>query len=96
MEFLTEKWFFRSRERGMLSAEGYQSKMRGAINAYRVVFLITVYLGAVISLDVVWNLADIFNALMALPNLLCLLFLSNVIVSETRKYLWNDNLDKEG
>ena len=96
MEFLTEKWFFRSRERGMLSAESYQAKMRGAINAYRVIFLITVYLGAVISLDVVWNLADIFNALMALPNLLCLLFLSNVIVSETRKYLWNDNLDKEG
>ena len=62
----------------------------------RVVFLITVYLGAVISLDVVWNLADIFNALMALPNLLCLLFLSNVIISETRKYLWNDNLDQEG
>jgi AGCS family alanine or glycine:cation symporter len=45
---------------------------------------------------VVWNLADIFNALMAIPNLLCLLFLSNVLVSETRKYLWNDNLDEEG
>ena len=53
-------------------------------------------MGAVISLDVVWNLADIFNALMAIPNLLCLLFLSNVLVSETRKYLWNDNLDEEG
>ena len=39
--------------------------------------------------------ADIFNALMAIPNLLCLIFLSNVIVEETRKYLWNDNLNQE-
>ena len=74
----------------------YKTRQRNATNAYRVVFLITVYIGAVISLDVVWNLADIFNALMAIPNLLCLLFLSNVIVSETRKYLWNGNLEKEG
>ncbi|MDY4463457.1 MAG: alanine:cation symporter family protein [Prevotella sp.] len=42
----------------------------------------------------VWNIADIFNALMAIPNLLSLLFLSTVIVHETRKYLWRDNLDK--
>ena len=61
----------------------------------RIVFLISVYLGAVVSLDLVWNLADIFNALMAIPNLLCLIFLSNVIVEETRKYLWNDNLNQE-
>ena len=40
------------------------------INIYRVIFLITVYLGAVVSLDLVWNLADIFNALMAIPNLI--------------------------
>ena len=66
-----------------------------ATNTYRVVFLITVYLGSVVSLDIVWNLADIFNALMAIPNLLCLLFLSGVLVSETRKYLWNNRLDEE-
>ena len=52
--------------------------------------------GALLDFGLVWNLADIFNALMAIPNLLCLLFLSNVLVSETRKYLWNDNLDEEG
>ena len=69
--------------------------VRGVLNAYRVVFLITVYLGAVVSLDLVWNLADIFNALMAIPNLFSLLFLSGVIVYETRKYLWDDKLDSE-
>lgn len=65
------------------------------VNAYRIFFLITVYLGAVISLDLVWNLADIFNAMMAIPNLLSLLFLSGVIVHETRKYLWKGRLDRE-
>lgn len=96
MEYLSDKWLSRSKYKKHNSADNNDSKKRGAINAYRVIFLITVYLGAVISLDVVWNLADIFNALMAIPNLLCLLFLSNVLVSETRKYLWNDNLDGEG
>ena len=63
---------------------------------YRAVFLVTVYLGAIVSMDFVWNLADIFNALMAIPNLLCLIFLSNIIVKETRQYLWEGNLDEEG
>ena len=64
------------------------------VNIYRAIFLITVYLGAVVSLDLVWNLADIFNALMAIPNLISLLFLSGVIVRETRKYLWEGDIDR--
>lgn len=66
---------------------------KNVVNLYRVMFLITVYLGAVVSLDMVWNLADIFNALMAIPNLICLVLLSGVIVAETGKYLWDNNLD---
>lgn len=66
------------------------------VNTYRIVFLITVYLGAVVSLDLVWNLADIFNALMAIPNLLSLLFLSGMLVHETRKFLWRNRLDEIG
>ncbi len=65
------------------------------VNTYRILFLITVYLGAVISLNLVWNLADIFNALMALPNLIALLALNGIIVHETRKYLWRNRLDRE-
>jgi AGCS family alanine or glycine:cation symporter len=45
--------------------------------------------GSVLSLPVVWSLADIANALMALPNLFALLALSGVIVAETREHLWN-------
>lgn len=65
------------------------------VNAYRIIFLLSVYFGAVVSLDVVWNMADFFNALMAIPNLLCLLFLSGVTVHETKKYLWSGRLDEE-
>ncbi|HZK84549.1 MAG TPA: alanine:cation symporter family protein, partial [Desulfosporosinus sp.] len=45
------------------------------------------------ALPVVWDMADAMNALMAIPNLICLLLLSGVVVSETKKYLWDDNLD---
>lgn len=69
-------------------------KPRTMVNLYRGLFLVTVYLGAVVSLDLVWNLADIFNALMAIPNLISLVLLSGVIVKETRKYLWEGDLDR--
>ncbi len=65
------------------------------IRIYRIIFLVSVFAGAVVSLEMVWNVADIFNALMAIPNLLALLLLSGVIVSETRKYLWEGNIDGE-
>lgn len=53
---------------------------------YRVVFVLMVLLGGFIELDMVWIIADIVNALMALPNLIALLVLSPVVISETRKY----------
>lgn len=62
---------------------------------YRVLYIIGVFVGSVISLDLVWNIADVMNALMAIPNLLSLIFLSGVTVHETRKYLWRGQLDKE-
>ena len=51
--------------------------------------------GSVISLGLVWNIADCMNALMAIPNLVSLLCLSGIIVHETRKYLWRDRLDQD-
>ena len=53
---------------------------------YRVVFSLVVYIGATQTLDLVWNLSDIANALMAIPNLIALLGLTGVIVAETKKY----------
>jgi AGCS family alanine or glycine:cation symporter len=60
---------------------------------YRIVWLIVCFVGCIISLDIVWNIADIMNALMALPNLVSLLLLSGVIARETKRYLWNHKLD---
>ena len=57
-------------------------------------FIVAVFAGSVISLNTVWTLADIFNALMAIPNLLALLLLSNVLVKDTDKYLWGGRLDE--
>ena len=62
--------------------------------AYRIVYLLSVFLGSVVGLSLVWNVADCMNALMAIPNLLSLVFLSGVLVSETRKYLWSNKLDE--
>ena len=63
------------------------------IKIYRVLWVILVFVGAVADLSPVWDIADGTNALMAIPNLISLVFLSGVIVAETRKYLWNKRLD---
>ena len=62
---------------------------------YRLLYIVAVYVGSIASLNIVWNIADCMNALMAIPNLLSLQFLNGILVHETRKYLWRDRLDKE-
>ena len=64
-----------------------------AIKPYRILWVVVVFVGSIMALPVVWDMADAMNALMAIPNLICLILLSGVIVSETKKYLWEDNLD---
>ena len=66
------------------------------VKPYRYLWVLFVMIGSLLSLNAVWTFADITNALMALPNLVSLIFLSGIIVSETKKYLWNDNLDEAG
>lgn len=63
--------------------------------AYRVLYIAAIFIGSVADLGVVWNIADCMNALMAIPNLLSLLFLNGIVVHETRKYLWRGRLDKD-
>ena len=65
------------------------------ILGYRLFYIAALFIGSVMNLTLVWNLADCMNALMAIPNLVSLLFLSGIIVHETRKFLWRDRLDKE-
>jgi AGCS family alanine or glycine:cation symporter len=68
---------------------------RRSIVFYRIVYILLVFAGATMSLALVWNLADIMNALMAVPNLIALLLLSGVMAKETQHYLWDKNLDEE-
>ena len=61
------------------------------MNGYRTVFVAMVLLGAFLKLEVVWIIADIVNGLKAIPNLIALLALSPIIVSETKKYFEHIN-----
>ncbi len=53
---------------------------------YRIFFSLIVYLGATTTLEIAWNFSDIANALMAIPNLICLLTLSGVIAEEMNRF----------
>ena len=61
---------------------------------YKILFIAVIVIGPVLSLDLVWTIANILNALMAVPNLIAVLLLSGVIAKETRHYLKNlDEVD---
>lgn len=68
----------------------YFSGKKGLI-PYRALYVIIALIAPVLALDLVWKVADILNALMAIPNLVAVLLLSPVIVKETKKYI--NNLD---
>lgn len=65
------------------------------IKPYRWLWVIFVFVGSVLSLQAVWTFADITNALMAIPNLISLIFLNRILVGETKKYLWEGRLEEE-
>ncbi|MBR6618201.1 MAG: alanine:cation symporter family protein [Oscillospiraceae bacterium] len=54
---------------------------------FRWLYIIAVFAGPYLAVEAVWNLADIFNGLMALPNIIALLALSGVVAAETKQYL---------
>ena len=60
---------------------------------YKLVFIAVIAIGPVLSLDLAWTVANILNALMAVPNLIAVLLLSGVIAKETRHYL--NHLDEQ-
>ena len=54
---------------------------------YKAVYILFTLFGSVMKLDLVWNISDTFNGLMAVPNLIALIFLSGQVVKETKRYL---------
>lgn len=63
---------------------------KAAVTPYRCAWVIAVMAGSLLTLPIVWSLADITNAFMAIPNLISLIVLNNVIVAETREHLWEE------
>ena len=66
-----------------------------SIKYYRIAWVILVFIGSIMGLGLVWDLAEIMNALMALPNLISLILLSGILARDTQHFLWNGNLDQE-
>ncbi|OGX05851.1 MAG: transporter [Omnitrophica WOR_2 bacterium GWA2_47_8] len=67
----------------------------GAIKVYRGLWVVAVMVGSVVSLPMVWSFADVANGLMAVPNLISLIVLNGVVVTETKKYFWDEKRSKE-
>lgn len=58
---------------------------------YRILYIAVAAIAPIVALDLVWLIADTLNALMAIPNLIAVLLLSNIMVADTKKYI--NNLD---
>ena len=56
------------------------------VKGYRWLYILAVFIGPFMTVSAVWTIADIFNGLMAIPNLIALVALSGVVVAETKKY----------
>jgi AGCS family alanine or glycine:cation symporter len=65
-----------------------------AVLPYHILYVIVTFLGAIGIGGMVWNISDITNALMAVPNIICVLVLSGMIARETKHYVYDDNLDE--
>ena len=57
-----------------------------SVQIYRWLYILCVFIGPYMTVKAVWTIADIFNGLMAIPNIIALLALSSVVVAETKDY----------
>lgn len=67
---------------------------KNAIRPYQIVFIFICFLGAIGVSGFVWDISDMTNALIAIPNLIAVLGLSALIARETKHYVYDDNLDE--
>ena len=64
--------------------------MKG-VRVYRWCYILAVFIGPYMTVSAVWTIADIFNGLMAIPNIVALIALSGVVAKETREYFKNQD-----
>ena len=68
------------------AAEYLTGGNKNAVKGYRWLYILAVFIGPFMTVSAVWTIADIFNGLMAIPNLIALLALNGVVVAETKSY----------
>lgn len=66
-----------------------------SILIYKIIWIAGVFIGSLVELNFVWNLCDLMNGLMAIPNIIAVLLLHKVIASETKKYSGEHIMDKD-
>ena len=71
--------------------EYLSNRNKKAVMTYRLLYVLCIFFGPYMTVEAVWTIADIFNALMAFPNLVALIALSGVVVAETREYFKHEN-----
>lgn len=62
------------------------------VKAYRWLYIFAVFIGPYMTVKAVWTIADIFNGLMALPNMIALFALSSVVTDETKRFFQKDRV----
>ena len=72
---------------GERCVEYLTNKNKTLVLVYRFLFIFAIFIGPYLTVSMVWTAADIFNGLMAIPNIIAILVLSPIIVVGTRKYL---------
>ena len=70
--------------------EYFTNGSRGAVKCYRWLYIAAVFVGPYLTVAAVWTIADIFNGLMAIPNIIALLALSGIVGKETKAYFDKD------
>ena len=66
--------------------EYLSNKSKTAVKVYRWLYILAVFIGPYMTVKAVWTIADIFNGLMAIPNIIALFVLSGIVAKETKDY----------
>ena len=65
-----------------------------AIKVYQALWIVVIFVGAVLDLNTVWVIADILNGLMCIPNIIAIFMMIKPLIQDTKYYLFEDNLDE--
>ena len=66
-----------------------------SVKPYYLTWVVVVFIGAVVNLDLIWLIADNLNALMVVPNLIAVILLRNVIAKDVKYYIYENHLDEK-